>query len=1119
MNCFVFVLLLLTFSGSFVNPSFLVAQEKHTGDCLDNSHCIGFAALLHNSSEYIVSHSVLEFYPGLYSVETTSLVTGKYQIEINGLDNVTISTIMNSDFSTSRAKVKCNEDFKVTLSIKYSTNIEVRNLEMIECSVSLIVPNNIKKCVYNTQDRKFTTSIQAIQTTNLTFNDVHAYSVNQSVLLCIDTRETLCVLNSVFQGSIEICYSNSLFPNKRLIKIHIIDSIIFSGIYYYKFVNQLQNVHSGVILHFQNRLVVEIAINNCTLQGSETIFGYLLQVASNQPSKCPIFTLFTNNTKFLNGGVLIKGCSTSTVARHLQKVHLNNCTVTKTPKDTGFHLRSVPFEIINTVFLGSEEGLAITSGSSGRIINCTFAYCKNALYVTDSNAIIQGKVYFSNNFQGEFGFSAMLLENSFVSFEGYIVVENTRGGKHAAVISSNTTLNFNGEIKFIRNDGFYGGALSLYSYSTMHLYNKAALFFLYNHAWKSGGAIYVETESYRSPHRPSFYSVVPEQRYQCFFYRPRKSNGSMYLCNNTSIEGGFSIYGGSINRCYLQFTSKNYIRKPAKLFTYIARFCKNTESRSKISSLPYYLCFCDHLNYTCSQIEKNVSIVPGQTIEVFIVAVGQLHGTTLATAQAWLMTPYRERLNTNHPYILQSQARKLLGLSCTQVQYTIHAPIGTETLALATKELAEEDVRSSMAEFKEYNYERDKIQFTNEVPLLVHITLLPCMLGYIYITETLSCECHPYISNTEIQCILNNQTIIRSGTIWVNATNETFIMHKHCPLGYCRTEPTEFSLTDPSEQCSFSRTGTLCGQCKETYSQMLGSFDCQECPNLWVLLIVPLILVSGVLLVIFLVTLNLTVAIGTINGLIFYSNILRANNAIFFSVKTSTMTKICDIFIAWVNLDLGFEVCFHRGLDAYIKTLYQLAFPLYICTLVVIIIVSSHYSTRAARLSGTNAVQVLATLFLLSYSKSIRLVITALSPTVLTVQYYPNHTSSTKLVWLYDGNVDYLQGKHILLFLIGIFILVAVSFPFTAILTFIQCLQKKSHHKWLSWVWKMKPLFDAYTGPYMQEQASLLDWTLAATQSDPSTDFLIQLGWRSCHQLAGYYHTDATHLDLPSNSW
>ena len=131
----------------------------------------------------------------------------------------------------------------------------------------------------------------------------------------------------------------------------------------------------------------------------------------------------------------------------------------------------------------------------------------------------------------------------------------------------------------------------------------------------------------------------------------------------------------------------------------------------------------------------------------------------------------------------------------------------------------------------------------------------------------------------------------------MNVTNDKFVVHKHCPMRYCRTQSTELSLTDPSAQCSFNRTGTLCGQCKGNYSQMLGSFDCQECSNLWILLIVPLTLLSGVLLVIFLMTLNLTVASGTLNGLIFYANIIRANNTIFFNTNTSTITRICDVLL------------------------------------------------------------------------------------------------------------------------------------------------------------------------------------------------------------------------------
>ena len=90
----------------------------------------------------------------------------------------------------------------------------------------------------------------------------------------------------------------------------------------------------------------------------------------------------------------------------------------------------------------------------------------------------------------------------------------------------------------------------------------------------------------------------------------------------------------------------------------------------------------------------------------------------------------------------------------------------------------------------------------------------------------------------------------------------------------------------------------------------------------------------------------------------------------------------------------------------------QFCFPLYIWLLVTAIIVFSHYSTFISKLIGENAVQVLATLFLLSYTKFLRHVIDVFSFTTIT---YPD--GYTKTVWLYDGNVDFLKGKYIPLFI------------------------------------------------------------------------------------------------------
>ena len=112
-------------------------------------------------------------------------------------------------------------------------------------------------------------------------------------------------------------------------------------------------------------------------------------------------------------------------------------------------------------------------------------------------------------------------------------------------------------------------------------------------------------------------------------------------------------------------------------------------------------------------------------------------------------------------------------------------------------------------------------------------------------------------------------------------------------------------------------------------------------------------------------------------------------------------------FIAWLNLDQGIETCLYHGLDDYTVTWLQFLFPLYIWFIAVMMIVTSHYSTRISKFIGNNAVQVLATLFLITYAKLLRLIIEVFSFTRIT---YPDGYKKT--VWLIDGNIEFLRGKH-----------------------------------------------------------------------------------------------------------
>ena len=91
-----------------------------------------------------------------------------------------------------------------------------------------------------------------------------------------------------------------------------------------------------------------------------------------------------------------------------------------------------------------------------------------------------------------------------------------------------------------------------------------------------------------------------------------------------------------------------------------------------------------------------------------------------------------------------------------------------------------------------------------------------------------------------------------------------------------------------------------------------------------------------------LLVLNMTVAVGTINGLTFYANVVYANKSILLPFQE---TNFIIVFISWLNLELGIDTCYFPGMDTYTKTWIQLSFPSYVIYLVVlVIIIISSYS-------------------------------------------------------------------------------------------------------------------------------------------------------------------------------
>ena len=328
-----------------------------------------------------------------------------------------------------------------------------------------------------------------------------------------------------------------------------------------------------------------------------------------------------------------------------------------------------------------------------------------------------------------------------------------------------------------------------------------------------------------------------------------------------------------------------------------------------------------------------------------------------------------------------------------------------------------------------------------------------------------TCQCNQVIVSNGTQCNTDwmPHPIRRSGNIWLyyNDQYNCTVAHSNCPFDYCNPSTVSLSLNESYLQCTQDRSGILCGQCQPGLSLMLGSNQCGHCENKYLSLVIAFI-VAGIALVVFLLVCNLTVSVGSINGLLFYANMIKLNETVLFPNGVSI--PVLSQFIAWLNLDLGIQTCFFNGLDGYWKTWLQFVFPLYIWLLIGGIIIGCHYSGRLSRLCGNNAVPVLATLILMSYSKLLRTITQALM--VATVKCEEEIQWN---VWSVDGNIDYLSVKHIPLFVVALLFLLT-GLVYTGLVFSSQWSQRYSgkccKRSSMDPVVKLKPFIDAYTGPY-----------------------------------------------------
>ena len=663
----------------------------------------------------------------------------------------------------------------------------------------------------------------------------------------------------------------------------------------------------------------------------------------------------------------------------------------------------------------------------------------------ESNVNISGTSKFiDNSLVDGFSDGTLSLERSTLVLSGDYLFERNQvqsaGENGGAIFASiRGTVNLSGNGAFINNSARYGGALYLDQRTGINIMPGTKLLFQQNRAVK-GAAIFIQT---------SLKHVTCSSKVDSCLFRLPDDNAandiSLVFTGNQGKPGGSVIHANVED---VDFTIENQTFTALEDLETIALLNQNN-SEPKYYSESYLFCFC--INGSTQKCEKerrkDLTVTRGKKFNITVRAL-RFYGDH-----------NDEPVQSNLESLLESDSENFVSLSsqlvgsfqvvhnekCAELIFRVNSVSDQETVVL---NIGESILNEDKTLYLDIAFDES------------------CPLGFALVGN--KCDCDTRIAEHFEECDLDEETFRRKneslifwmGSFASNNTSASLLFYEGCPRGYCIGNGI-FSLSDDELSiCDNNRTGNLCGECNEGCSLLLGGVKCDDCSEKNAHLALLIVFAAlGIVLVALIFLIQTTVAMGTINGLILYINIVDVNQN---SFLTSNFFKGYTIFISWLNLDFGFETCFYNGMDQRQYAAWQFVFPVYLWLLVGGIVVVCRYSLKVSTFFGSsNPVAVLATIILLTYNSLVQNIITIFSPAHLVTS-----DNSTLVVWRYDGNIVYATGYHIALIVLALMFFVFLFAPFTLVLTFSQLLQKFDCTSKILQRLRLVPFIEAYQIPF-----------------------------------------------------
>ena len=818
----------------------------------------------------------------------------------------------------------------------------------------------------------------------------------------------------------------------------------------------------GVMYTYSTYLL--IITNSTFTNNSATSEGGVIYCYASLPDRESLniynSSFYTNKADGYGGIMFTIGCTThiadSAFDHNLGSLYFFNSNLTISGRTTFENCTEPSSKTATEDALTRQEGGAITSFQSTVIFTGATSLLNNqarrggAILSTESKIMIYGETTIANNKATDSNGGGISLYQSDLEIKGNCIISDNHamrgGGIHAT--SSTIAVYQPTTLQFINNRAENGSGLYLEVNPKLYILksrlsftdDEYLLIFSGNHA-NYGGAVYVADDTNSGACSPDNECFIQTLALHQSIYVSNTVN--IVFFDNTASEQGADLFGGLLDRCIPSPFAEVYLKQRTHYsgVSHLGNISTIT-ALDTISSLPVRICFCNNESEPdCSYQPPPIKVKKGEAFTVSLVAVDQVNRSVDANIIS--------SLSLHDGGFREGQQTQSVERNCTKITFNVFSPHGSETINL----FADGPCESSTPSIQHLY-----IQFTD----------CTCPVGFKPSTNNetrCECNCDPDLSPYITNCNSTTGSLVRVNTnSWITYVNDTdppgYVIHPNCPFDYCQppTENVSINLNLPNgadAQCAYNHSGIICGACQEQLSLSLGSSRCLPCHSHWPAVLVVIVvaaIIAGILLVTALLALNMTVAVGLINGFIFYANIVATNSAVFFP---SSEPSFPTVFVAWLNLDIGVDVCFFDGLDAYTKTWLQLAFPVYIISLVIVVIIVSEYSPRFAGLIGKrDPIATLATLILLSYAKLLSVTITALSYASLN---YPDGSQET--VWLPDGNVKYFQGKHIALVIVALLIIL-IGVPYTILLFLWQWLVRAP--KWKVFKWTRNTKLNAF---------------------------------------------------------